>query len=130
MNKMVTDIRDFHEKFNISYDGPPRALPEDLARFRIKFIEEELNEYIKAEAEGDIVEMLDALVDMVYVILGTAYLQGLPFNQAWDEVHKTNMAKVNAKPEDNARHSTDIVKPEGWVPPDLKSILELFGEHK
>lgn len=120
---LMKDIRDFHEKFEIDYEGPPRFLPDDLAGFRVKFLTEELNEFIHSEQlETD----LDALVDLVYVALGTAYLQGFDFNEAWRRVHEANMKKVRAlSPADSKRGSTwDVVKPEGWQPPSLKDLVE------
>lgn len=123
---MLNDIKEFHEKFGLQYTGLPRQLPSDTADFRIKFLNEELQELIKAGAENDLEGQLDALVDLVYVALGTAYLQGLPFQAAWDEVHGCNMRKVKAGPngEGSKRGSPhDVVKPEGWKGPDYSKIL-------
>lgn len=155
------DIADFHQKFDLTYDGNARQLPEDLIEFRIKFMGEELDEYVTHASEtavellgpeGDdhsqedgggftpnryaVVEglegQLDALVDLVYVALGTAYLQGFDFNEAWARVHAANMKKRKALPDgsDSKRGSPhDVVKPEGWEPPihtDLVSVNEHF----
>jgi len=123
---MYTDIKLFHKKFGLAYNGEPRALPEDLAGFRVKFMHEELAEYEKAMAEGDMEGMLDALVDLVYVALGTAYLHGFPFNEAWDEVQRANMRKVKAGPngEGSKRGSPhDVIKPPGWKGPDIARVL-------
>ena len=124
---MYQDIKKFHEKFGLTYEGPPRLLDHDMAQFRIKFLREELEEYIKADMEEDLEGQFDALIDLVYVALGTAYLQGLPFKAGWDEVQGCNMAKVKAGPngEGSKRGSPhDVVKPEGWVGPDLKPALQ------
>ena len=123
---MFKDIKDFHEKFGLGYDGHARVLPEDVANFRIKFMQEELMEYVKACAENDLAGQLDALVDLVYVAIGTAYIQGLPFKDAWDEVHSCNMKKVKAGPngEGSKRGSQhDVIKPEGWVGPNYNKVL-------
>ncbi len=72
------DIKDFHEKFGLVYDGPPRSLPQDLASFRTNFLIEETDEYILASKRAD---ELDALVDLVYVAMGTAYLHGFDFDE-------------------------------------------------
>ena len=130
---MIRDIKDFHEKFGLTYNGPPRILDTTVATFRIKFMEEELHEYIIACATHNLEGQFDALIDLVYVALGTAYMQGLPFQKGWDEVQKCNMQKVKAGPngEGSKRGSPlDVVKPAGWVGPDLKKLLahqlELF----
>ena len=123
---LLQDIQFFHEKFDLVYDGKPRMLPKDLADFRIKFMYEELAEYEKAVAENDIAGQLDALVDLVYVALGTSYMQGLPFKAAWDEVNNCNMRKVKAgtNGEGSKRGSPhDVIKPEGWQGPKYLGIL-------
>lgn len=123
---MINDIENFHTKFNLEGPNYPINLPLDVADFRIKFMQEELNEYIKATAEGDMEGQLDALVDLVYVALGTAYLSGFPFQAAWDEVHSCNMMKMRAGPngEGSKRGSPhDVIKPEGWKGPNYSKIL-------
>jgi predicted HAD superfamily Cof-like phosphohydrolase len=123
---MLTDIRDFHVKFGLEYSGPPRLLDKEDARFRIKLMHEELAEYKKAEAENDLAGSLDALVDLIYVALGTAYRQGLPFKEGWGIVQTCNMTKVRALPDgSNSKRGSafDIAKPEGWVAPNYSEIL-------
>jgi predicted HAD superfamily Cof-like phosphohydrolase len=123
---MINDIKEFHEKFELTYEGKPTALPIEVARFRMNFMHEELEEYAVAVINKDLEGQLDALVDLVYVALGTAYLQGLPFQAAWDEVHACNMRKVKAGPngEGSKRGSKhDVVKPLDWVGPDYSKIL-------
>ena len=123
---MLNDIKEFHAKFDLKGAEFPVRLSPEVAHFRIKFMQEELNEYIDAVAYEDLVGQLDALVDLVYVALGTAYLQGLPFQAAWDEVHACNMRKVKAGPngEGSKRGSPhDVIKPEGWKGPDYSNIL-------
>jgi len=106
------DIKDFHEKFGLVYDGPPRSLPQDLASFRTNFLIEETDEYILASKRAD---ELDALVDLVYVAMGTAYLHGFDFDEAWRRVHAANMAKVRGPSQRSGEY--DVIKPEGWKPP-------------
>ena len=140
----MQDIRDFHEKFNLEYNGKPRALPKELGDFRIDFKREELREYVRAthilnlELGNDqpdpgvileqLEDQLDAMVDMVYVILGTAYLHGFGdrWQEAWNRVHHANMQKVRAlAAADSKRGSTfDVVKPAGWEKPTHKDLVE------
>jgi predicted HAD superfamily Cof-like phosphohydrolase len=122
---LTSDIKEFHERFGLNYEGPPRELDKELLEFRVKFMDEELDEYDQAATDGNLEKQLDALVDLVYVALGTAYMQGFNFAEAWRRVHAANMLKVRAKqPEDSERGSTfDVVKPEGWMPPNLKDLV-------
>jgi predicted HAD superfamily Cof-like phosphohydrolase len=125
MTDLFKDIREFHENFGLSHDQGPRHLNDDMQEFRILFMREELIEYIDACVMGDQAKQLDALVDLAYVVLGTAYLHGFPFNEAWAEVHLANMRKIRAmKSEESKRGSSyDIVKPAGWVGPDIEGVL-------
>lgn len=141
---LFADIAAFHEKFSLEYGGPPRVLPEELALFRIGFMAEELGEYcLDRPADIDnlvqqfkgwcvpeeipLDKQLDALVDLVYVALGTAYLQGFNFNEAWRRVHEANMKKVRAlQAVDSARGSIyDVIKPDGWQAPDLSDLVSV-----
>lgn len=101
--------------------------------FRIKFLEEELQEFKDAYAEGDHAGMFDALLDLVYVAHGTAHLQGYPWVQGWALVQAANMAKVRAQPDgSNSKRGSgwDVVKPEGWTAPDIAQLLTEYGwEH-
>lgn len=122
---MFADIADFHEKFKLAYDGMPRQLDRELHNFRAGFMTEELGEYVEAHEAGDLEGQIDALVDLVYVVLGTAYLQGFPFDEAWKRVHAANMSKIRAlRPDQSKRGSVyDVVKPPGFVPPDHSDLI-------
>ena len=120
------DIKDFHEKFGLKYEGKPRTLPNELRVFRIDFMDEEISEYAMASAQKDLHDQLDALVDLVYVALGTATLHGFNFPEAWRRVHEANMKKVRATDiKDSKRRSIyDVIKPLGWEPPDLSDLVK------
>ena len=129
----LKDIKEFHEKFELTYDGGPRSLPDDLEAFRIKFMREEIREYestspnlvFPSMAKLAMADQLDALVDLVYVALGTAYLHGYDFAEAWRRVHAANMTKIRvASPDESKRGSAfDVVKPAGFVPPDHSDLV-------
>lgn len=124
------DVGRFHRKFglpSVSHEGVgPRNPDPEVIKFRVDFMQEELNEYAEAIAEGDDAKAFDALLDLVYVAEGTAHFHGFPWQEGWDEVQKANMAKVRAQADgsDSARNSSwDVVKPLGWQPPDMDRIL-------
>jgi len=122
------DIREFHEKFGLDVDpGHYSTLDDATYKFREMFMEEELQEFKDAKAKEDLPGMADALVDLVYVAIGTAHLMGLPWQRLWFEVHQANMAKVMAKDKSESKRnsSIDVVKPDGWKEPDISSVL--FG---
>ena len=120
------DVAAFHEKFGLTYNGGPRLLDFDVLSFRMKFLEEELGEFIESAAEQDLPGMADALIDLVYVAMGTAYMLGLPWQQLWNEVQRANMSKVRAQSKDESKRgsSLDVIKPAGWTGPDIKRVLK------
>lgn len=125
------DVGDFHRKFGLDHDRngtEPRLLSEDEFRFRDAFLVEELTEIRDAHYRGDLAAFLDGLVDLTYVAAGTAQLAALPFNEAWAEVHRANLAKERANgagdPRSTRGHRLDVVKPAGWQPPDIEAVIE------
>jgi len=134
MSSNFDDVGRFHTKFGLpesSYPGPrSRELSDDVVEFRIEFLREELKEFIEGCDENDPVKMADALIDIVYVAMGTAHLMGLPWQHLWDEVHRANMTKQRASSDgsDSKRSSPhDVVKPTGWRPPAIAAILRAWG---
>lgn len=136
------DIEEFHQKYGLEYRGKPRVLPPSIAKFREKFIREELSEYLRAvnsakkelhdpslsfddEVAYHLEHALDALVDLTYVILGTAYLHGFDFREAWRRVHKANMSKIRASSRAESKRGSrvDVVKPPGWQAPRLRTLV-------
>lgn len=139
------DVFDLTKKFNEKNYMPSQKIsewPDDFHVFRMKFMEEELNEYSKAYIDNDHAGMLDALCDLVYVAVGTAYLYGWDFNEAFRRVHRANMEKTRAyvppystdpevireaferaKSLSKRNSAYDIVKPEGWVAPVLNDLV-------
>lgn len=110
-------IRDFHEKFEIEV-GNSWIKPE-RRELRIKLIREEFEEYLEGEAENNPTKVLDALVDMVYVIIGAAIEYGFDFSAAFEAVHLNNMAKLGPDGRPIIREDGKVLKPEGWKPIDV-----------
>jgi predicted HAD superfamily Cof-like phosphohydrolase len=126
-SREFADLQDFHAKFAMHHNTRPGFLEHDLMQFRVNFLQEELDETVAAIARGDLAGAADGLVDLVYVAIGTAEIMGLPWSHLWDAVQRANMAKVRAIPgqiEGHRLSKYDVVKPEGWTPPNIERILE------
>ena len=124
MTDMFNDVKQFQVAFGLNVGSKPELpfTPERLLRVRL--LREEFDEYIKAENEDDIVEIADALADIIYIACGTAVSYGIPLDKVFDEVHRSNMAKlVDGKP--IRREDGKVLKPEDWTPPDTKRAV--FG---
>lgn len=123
------DIAQFHEKFELPGRATPGWLDADAEAFRIKFLKEELGEFLEAIEARDLPKAADSLVDLAYVTLGTAYLMGIPWHRVWGAVHQANMRKVIAlsAAESTRGYSKDVIKPPGWQPPDIAAVLRQAG---
>ena len=123
---LINDIDRFHKKFGFEKTDKP-DIPDDseLVNFRTSFLLEELAEYSQAITKKDTAGALDALVDIVYIALGTAWLFNLPFEKAWKEVQRANMEKIRAKDTTGKRGTKfDVIKPKGWKAPNIDQIVE------
>lgn len=91
-------------------------------------IEEEMQEFRDARAAGDDVETFDAILDIIVVCIGYGLSRGWPMVEGWQEVMQSNLSKigpdgfVKRRPEDGK-----ILKPEGWLPPNLKRVLDDYA---
>jgi predicted HAD superfamily Cof-like phosphohydrolase len=123
MSNMYRDVKDFHIAFGQRVSHKPELPDEDERHLRKTLLQEEFNEYVQAERDDDIVEIADALADIIYIACGTAVSYGIPLDKVFNEVHRSNMAKlVDGKP--IYRDDGKVLKPEGWTPPDIERILE------
>ena len=118
MNHLVKSLLEFNEAFEIPKLDTPALGPEDMIELRIKLLREEVEEYAEAARTGDLVEVLDALADIGYILAGTIINHGMQhiYDDAFNEVHRSNMAKlVDGKV--IRREDGKVLKPEGWQPP-------------
>ena len=123
---LINDIDRFHKKFGFEKNTKV-GIPDDaeLVNFRTSFLMEELSEYTNAIVKKDSAGALDALVDIVYIALGTAWLFNLPFDKAWKEIQAANMKKVRAKDTTGKRGTKfDVIKPKDFKEPNIRRIIE------
>lgn len=114
------DVIHFHQKFGVPVAAEASFLNPEAYGFRVKFLQEELDEFREAHSNGDMHGAADALVDLAYVVHGTAHMMGLPWPMLWMEVQRANITKVRATDASQSKRGTalDIIKPAGWVAPD------------
>lgn len=107
---------------------PPRALTSEEMMFRINALSEELRELSGAHLSGDLPGVADALVDLVVFALGTAAMMRLPWDELFNEVQRANNAKVvGPSTKERGPGHVDLIKPEGWTPPDIAGTLRRHG---
>jgi len=88
-------------------------------------IQEEVDELWAANAAADPKECLDALIDILVVTVGAIHSLGADGAGAWNEVMRTNFAKIDpATGRVNKREDGKVLKPEGWKPPELDQFIQ------
>ena len=124
MNPIVASLLEFNQAFDIPKLDSPDIGPEELIELRIKLLREEVEEYAEAARAGDLVEVIDALADIGYILGGTILNHGMQniYDDAFDEVHRSNMAKlVDGKV--LRREDGKVMKPQGWTSPQLAQFV-------
>lgn len=94
MKKEQAMVQAFHEKYGFKVCV---GFDTNLLLRRLAFISEETGELAKAIMTNDDNEVVDALVDLMYFILGTGVIIGVDLEKVFAEVHKQNMLKPNKK---------------------------------
>lgn len=88
-------------------------------------IREEFDEFIRDYLSSNDVGQLDGCMDLIWVILGYCYMKDFDVVGAWEEVARSNLAKINPTTgKVNKRKDGKVLKPEGWSPPDLKKFVK------
>lgn len=102
----------------------PRHADRSVMDLRRNLLLEEVQEYVDADNENDVVSLVDGLIDIVYIVQGTLVELGVDFQACWDEVHASNMTKVDPETgKVRKREDGKILKPPSYRRPDLKSII-------
>ncbi len=118
----VEDILDMHRKFGVHKWIMQASLAErkEFLKFRLKFLKEELDETNKAFDEKDAAEVVDGLIDLCVVAIGTLDAFDIDAHRAWTEVMAANFAKkVGVKAgRPNPLGLPDLIKPEDWLAPN------------
>lgn len=122
MSNMFQDVKDFQTAVGQNVGTKPEFPSPSERILRMKLLKEEFDEYNEGETNNDLENIAKELADIIYIVCGTAVSYGIPLDKVFDEVHRSNMAKlVDGKPV--RRDDGKILKPEGWTPPDVKKIL-------
>jgi len=118
MNYMIA-LREFHKKYgHFIANRPIGWLPQEVYELRVRLIQEEWNELRNAMYTADKTLIADGLADLLYVVFGTALSYGIPMDEIFAEVHRSNMTKSTEK------INGKTVKGDSFEPPQLESLLK------
>ena len=118
-------VKTFMNTYGQNVKEKPAFPEEKIVQLRIALIEEELNELKEAINNNDIVEVADALTDILYVTYGAGHSFGVDLDKCFDEVQRSNMSKLgeNGKPIYN--ESGKVMKGPNYFKPNIKKIIGL-----
>ena len=126
MKNKIEAVKAFHTAFKIGHRETPKAsLGIEKNMLRYKLMREENEEYLEAANENDLVEIADALGDMLYILCGTIIEHGLQhkIEEVFDEIQRSNMSKLGEDGEPIYREDGKVLKGPNYFKPNIKEIL-------
>jgi predicted HAD superfamily Cof-like phosphohydrolase len=126
MQKQLQAVTEFHTAFAIGHSENPRAdLGEIKNMLRFNLMKEENEEYLEAVQNNDLVEIADALGDMLYILCGTIIEHGLQhkIEAVFDEIQRSNMSKLGEDGQPIYREDGKVMKGPNYFKPDFTKIL-------
>ena len=127
LSNCIKAVEEFHNSFGISNAySPVNSISNSDLNLRYNLMKEENEEYLQAAKEGDLVEIADALGDMLYILCGTILKHGLQDKIAdvFVEIQRSNMSKLDKNGKPIYREDGKVMKSELYFKPDIRSILE------
>ena len=126
MKKQLNAVKDFHDTFGLNYnDSPTVDLEKKIIELRFNLMKEENDEYIEAARNKDIVEVADALGDMLYILCGTIIEHGMSdiIEDVFDEIQKSNMSKLGADGKPIYREDGKVMKGPNYFKPNFSKFF-------
>jgi predicted HAD superfamily Cof-like phosphohydrolase len=125
MEKQIEQLKEFHTAFKLPQRVRPTLIPDKEFDSRLKLLVEEVRELEEAyRYDGNLIEVADAIIDCMYVLIGTALQFGLTnvLEQCFDEVHRSNMSKLGADGKPIMKNGK-VVKGPNYLHPNLFAII-------
>lgn len=126
MKKRLQAVKAFHTAFGLGIKDEPTAdLGKEKNRLRFELMKEENEEYLQAANNSDLVEVADALGDMLYILCGTILEHGMQhkIEEVFEEIQRSNMSKLGADGKPVYREDGKVLKGPDYSPPTLAGIF-------
>ena len=127
MKDKILAVKEFHIAFKLDYLDEPKAdLGTDKNKLRFNLMKEENEEYFEAANNNDMVEVADALGDMLYILCGTIIEHGMQhkIDEIFSEIQNSNMSKLGVDGNPIYREDGKVLKGPNYFKPNIKGILE------
>ncbi len=126
LKETIAAVETFHKAFKIENNYEPTVeLSQADIELRYKLMREENEEYLEAAENGDLVEVADALGDMLYILCGTILKHGMQdkIEEVFREIQRSNMSKLDKNGNPIYREDGKVLKSELYFKPDISAIL-------
>lgn len=127
MKNQLDAVKMFHSSFGLGISETPKAsLGENVNMLRYNLMKEENEEYLEAVENNDLVEIADALGDMLYILCGTIIEHGLQhkIEEVFAEIQRSNMSKLGEDGKPIYREDGKVMKGPNYFKPNFREILE------
>ena len=127
MKRKIEAVAEFHEAFGLGIRQNPRAdLGLETILLRYKLMREENEEYLEAASKNDLVEVADALGDMLYILCGTILEHGMHYKieEVFEEIQRSNMSKLGPDGKPIYREDGKVLKGPDYSKPNIQAILD------
>lgn len=127
MKNKIESVKAFHTAFKIGHRETPKAdLGKDKHTLRFNLMKEENEEYLEAANNNDLVEVADALGDMLYILCGTIIEHGMQhkIEEVFNEIQRSNMSKLGEDGQPIYREDGKVLKGPNYFKPNIEAILE------
>ena len=126
MKDKILAVKEFHKAFKLDYLEIPKAdLGSNKNKLRFNLMKEENEEYFEAANNNDMVEVADAVGDMLYILCGTIIEHGMQhkIDEIFSEIQNSNMSKLGADGNPIYREDGKVLKGPNYFKPDIMGIL-------
>ena len=126
MKNKLKAVQEFHEAFGLGIQNKPTtSLPIGTLKLRFDLMAEENEEYFEAAKNGDIVEVADALGDMLYILCGTILEHGMQhkIEEVFNEIQRSNMSKLGIDGKPIYREDGKVLKGPNYFKPNIAKII-------
>ncbi len=127
MESKIKAVELFHNSFGLGVLHEPVAnLGKEKNMLRFNLMDEENKEYLEAANNGDMVEVADALGDMLYILCGTILEHGMQYKieEVFEEIQRSNMSKLGADGKPIYREDGKVLKGPNYFKPDIQTIMD------
>ena len=126
IKKPIEAVTKFHEAYGLGIENKPQAnLSEKIVELRYNLMKEENEEYLQAAQDNDLIEIGDALGDMLYILCGTIIAHGFQdkIEAIFEEIQRSNMSKLDTDGKPIYREDGKVMKGPNYFKPDLEKII-------